>query len=231
MSRIKVLIVDDERSAREEIKRMLQQYTQFEIIGEAANAEDARSLIEKMQPELLFLDIQMPEESGFELLESLDKVPGVIFTTAFDQYALQAFEVNALDYLMKPIREERFAKAVLQVAQQIGRNTEPRVCISDRNQIFLFRWSEVFLIESMDNYARIYFGDKKIFLKSSLNRLEAKLDPQLFFRANRAQLINLQFIHTIDTLKDGKMMVILPNEQIITISSRRALKFRNKLRN
>jgi two-component SAPR family response regulator len=111
MNKIKVIVIDDERSSREELKRAIKKYQDLEMTGEAKNADEAKTLIETQRPDLIFLDIQMPERSGFDLLESLEEVPEVIFTTAFDQYAVQAFEISALDYLMKPIREERFTRA------------------------------------------------------------------------------------------------------------------------
>lgn len=112
MKKIKVVIVDDERLSREELKRALRLYEDFILIGEAENAYDAKDLIEKKMPDLIFLDIEMPERSGFDLLESLENVPEVLFITAHNQFAVQAFEVNALDYLLKPIRDERFSKAI-----------------------------------------------------------------------------------------------------------------------
>ena len=112
MKTYKTLIIDDERLAREEVKRALSNYPEFEVLGEAANAEEAIILIEKERPDLIFLDIHMPEKTGFDLLEELTMVPEVVFTTAYDQYAVQAFEVNALDYLVKPLREERFSKTI-----------------------------------------------------------------------------------------------------------------------
>jgi two-component system LytT family response regulator len=148
--------------------------------------------ITEKHPDLLFLDVQMPERSGFDLLESLNDVPEVIFTTAFDEYAVKAFEVNALDYLTKPIREERFAQAMEKVRQKLALQTiEPQIFVKDRQQYHFIKWSKVHLIESMDNYARLYFEEKNVFLKSSLNQLEEKLDAGTFFRINRSQIINL----------------------------------------
>ncbi|HMG08010.1 MAG TPA: response regulator, partial [Mucilaginibacter sp.] len=168
---MKVIIIDDERTARDEVKRLLENYSDFEIIGEAKDADEAKLLIKLKQPDLLFLDIQMPEKSGFDLLESLDKVPQVIFVTAFDQYAVKAFEVSAIDYLMKPVREERFAKAIEQVRLKAANTTaDSQIFVKDRQQYHFISWRKVYLIESMDNYARLYFDDKKVFLKSSLNQ-------------------------------------------------------------
>jgi two-component system LytT family response regulator len=165
MKKIRVLIIDDERAARNEIRRLLLKYRDFEIIAEAGNAEAAKLEIESKHPDLLFLDIQMPGRSGFDLLESLEVVPQVIFITAFDQYALKAFEVSALDYLMKPVREERFAKAIEQIRVKVSTATDTRkIFVKDRHQYYLISWDQVHLIESMDNYARLFYGNKNVFL-------------------------------------------------------------------
>jgi two-component system, LytTR family, response regulator len=229
MKKIRVIIIDDERNARNEIKRLLTDYPDLELIAEAQNADEAKNMIEEKQPDVLFLDIQMPEKSGFELLESLVHVPQVVFITAFDQYAVKAFEVSALDYLMKPVREERFAKAVEQVRQKLAAAQEDRLFVKDRNQYHFIRWSSVFLIESMDNYARLYFGDKKVFLKSSLNQLEMRLDESLFFRVNRAQLINTKFIAHIQTSPDGKAKIDLTTGDSVEVSERQWVKFKNMM--
>jgi two-component system LytT family response regulator len=226
MKKIRVLIIDDERAARSEIRRLLAGYPDFEIAGEAANADDALWIIEEQTPDLLFLDIQMPEKSGFDLLESLEQVPPVIFTTAYDQYALKAFEVSALDYLVKPIREERFEKALVQVRQRLGKaNPAGQIFVKDRQQYHFIQWSSVHLIESMDNYARIFFGDKNVFLKSSLNQLEEKLNSELFFRINRAQIVNRQYIQTITTV-DGRLKITISTGAQLEVSERQSAKFR-----
>jgi len=228
MKKIKTIIIDDERTARDEVKRLLENYADFEIVGEARNADDAKLLIELKQPDLLFLDIQMPEKSGFDLLESLDRVPQVIFITAFDQYAVKAFDVSAIDYLMKPVREERFAKAIEQVrAKASNTTTESQIFVKDRQQYHFISWSKVYLIESMDNYARLYFDDKKVFLKSSLNQLENKLDEAIFLRINRAQMINRHFIDKISVAPGGKMTISLKMGSVYEVSERQAVKLKN----
>ncbi|QEM14575.1 response regulator [Mucilaginibacter rubeus] len=223
---MRVLIIDDERAARNEVRRLLAGYPDFEIMGEAANADDALTIIAQQNPDLLFLDIQMPEKSGFDLLESLEQVPSVIFTTAYDQYAVKAFEVSALDYLVKPIREERFEKAITQARQRLGKaDSAGQIFVKDRQQYHFIQWSSVHLIESMDNYARIFFGDKNVFLKSSLNQLEAKLSDALFFRINRAQIINRQFIQAMTTT-DSRLKITLNTGTQLEVSERQSAKFR-----
>jgi len=228
MKKIAVIIIDDERSARNEIRTLLAGYPDFEILAEARNTDEAKALIGEKHPDLIFLDIQMPEGSGFELLESLINVPQVVFVTAFDQYAVKAFEISALDYLMKPVREERFAKAIEQARQKLAAAHEERIFVKDRNQYHFINWNSVFLIESMDNYARLYFDDKKVFLKSSLNQLEQRLNKDVFFRANRAQIINMQFIDKIHTAA-GKNHISLKTGDIIEASERQWVKFKNRM--
>lgn len=230
MKKLKVLIIDDERNAREEIKLLLKNYPEAEIIGEAKNADDAKEQIELKHPDLLFLDIQMPEKTGFDLLESLDNVPQVIFTTAYDQYAVKAFEVSAIDYLMKPIREERFAKAIEQLKVRSTKEKDDRIFVKNRQQYHFINWSDVHLVESMDNYARLYFGDKNVFLKSSLNQLEQKLDEAVFFRINRAQIINLKYIDKIIPLNNGKLKALLTTGDETEASDRQSVKLKKLMK-
>jgi len=226
MKKLRVLIIDDERNARAEVKKLVADYGELEVVGEAQNADDAKEQIEQKHPDLLFLDIQMPEKSGFDLLESLSKVPHVIFTTAYDQYAVKAFEVSALDYLVKPIREERFAKAMENLKHRITLPEEDRIFVKDRQQYYFVNWSDVHLVESMDNYARLFYGDKNVFLKSSLNLLEQKLDATVFFRINRAQIVNLKYIDKIMPAADGRLKLLLKNGDTLEVSDRQSVKLK-----
>ena len=230
MKKLSVMIIDDERNAREEVKKLLENYPELEIVGEAKNADEAKELIELKYPDLLFLDIQIPEKSGFDLLESLDKVPQIIFTTAYDQYAIKAFEVSALDYLMKPIREERFAKAMEQVKLKAIKPNDDRIFVKDRQQYHFISWSKVHLIESMDNYARLYFDDKNVFLKSSLNLLEQKLNEAVFFRINRAQIINLEYIEKIIPAPEGRLKLMLKTGDTLEASDRQSVKLKKLMK-
>jgi len=227
MKTMQVIVVDDERTARGEIRRLLENYPDFQVIGEAKNADEAKALIESKNPDLIFLDIQMPEKSGFELLESLAHVPQVIFTTAYDQYAVKAFEVSAIDYLMKPIREERFAKAIDQVRYRAATPDTGRVFVKDRQQYYFISWHKVHLIESMDNYARLNFDDKNVLLKSSLNQLEKKLSDTTFFRINRAQIINIQYIEKITTAPNGRLKIKLQTGDVLEASERQSVKLKS----
>lgn len=233
MRALKAIIVDDERLAREEIKRHLTGHPIIAVAGEAANITDAAALIHQLQPDLIFLDVQMGGGSGFDLLESLNIIPYVIFTTAFDQYAVQAFEVDAVDYLVKPIREERFAKAIERINSRILSNeekttTEQTLFVREGNRCHFINTNRIRWIESNGNYARIYFDEKKVLIKRSLNQLEKILDPLSFIRVNRTALINVNFITQIKPLPDGRLDVSLQNGQIFTVSARQSSALRNR---
>lgn len=235
MKTYKTIIIDDERLAREEVKRALSNYPEFEVLGEAANADEAIALIEKLQPDLLFLDIHMPEKSGFDLLEELTMVPDVVFTTAYDQYAVQAFEVNALDYLVKPLREERFAMTIEKIKAgfskpEVKKDPLPmhyKIFIKDGEQCHFIPLSDVRLIQSMDNYARLFFNEEKAMIKRSLNLLQEKLDPNVFFRINRSQIINTHYIKEIHPYFNNKLQITLTSGEKLEVSSRQSAKFKN----
>ena len=236
MSTYKTIIVDDERLAREEVKRALQNFPEFEIVGEAANVDTAIAIIEKEQPDIIFLDIHMPEKSGFDLLEELTTVSEVVFTTAYDQYAVKAFELNALDYLVKPLREERFAKTIEKVKVELVKKEEiktdvlpmhRKIFIKDGEKCHFIPLSEIHFIESLDNYARLYFGDQKAMIKRSLNLLEEKLDATVFFRVNRSQIINTHYIKEIHPHFNNKLQITLTTGETLEVSSRQSVKFKN----
>jgi two-component system, LytTR family, response regulator len=242
MNSIKVLVIDDERLAREELKRHLQNHTAFELVGEAADADEAAALITELKPDLLLLDIQMPGRSGFELLESLDWVPAVIFTTAFDAYAVKAFEINALDYLVKPIRDERFAMAVNRVKEQVakrqdtseqgGQDTsggeQQHLFMKEGDRYYMIKADEISLIESAGNYAKIYFNDHKVLIKKSLNQLEKTLDATVFFRVSRQEIINTTFISQMQALPNGQLAVKLKTGNTLTVSNRQSARLKHK---
>jgi two-component system LytT family response regulator len=235
MKTYKTVIIDDERLARQEVKRALVDYPEFVIVGEANNVDAAIPLIESEQPDLLFLDIHMPKKSGFDLLEELTTVPEVIFTTAYNQYAVKAFEVNALDYLVKPLREERFAKAIEKVRKELSEKEkiqEPfsmhhKIFIKDGEQCYFVPLTDIRLIKSLDNYAQLFFHDKKPMIKRSLNLLAEKLDPKVFFRINRSQIVNTEYIKEIHPYFKNKLQLILTTGEELEVSSRQSVKFKN----
>lgn len=239
----KALIIDDERLARNELKKLLLEFPEIEVVGEAANAAEGLEKIENLSPDLIFLDIQMPGKTGFDMLTELDSAPHVIFTTAYDEYALKAFEVNALDYLMKPVEPKRLADAIhkLQLAEEkelaatmAGIN---RGILSDKDQIFVkdgercwfVKLSEVRLFESVGNYAKVFFGVYKPLILKSLNALEERLDEKTFFRANRKHIVNLRMIEKIEPYFNGGLLLELQGGEKIEVSRRQAVKFKEMM--
>lgn len=240
---MKAIIVDDERLARNELKRLLENFPHIEVIAEASNTDEASALLETLQPDVLFLDIQMPGKTGFEWLESWDGyLPEVIFTTAFDEYALKAFEVNALDYVLKPIELARLSESIQKLEkkqiQQIRTTASPNHVLGAQDQIFVkdgercwfVRLDRVRLCESMGNYVRLFFDDQKPLVLKSLNALEERLDPKVFFRANRKHIINLNYIDKIEPWFSGGLQVTLSGKgEKIEISRRQSIRFKELL--
>lgn len=240
---MKTIIIDDERLARKELRKLLDKYELFDIVDECENADKAKASIEKHQPELIFLDIQMPGKNGFELLEDLDKVPPkVIFVTAYDEYALKAFEVSALDYLLKPVHPDRLEEAVNKLNQdqeEEGKDDKKKTPVRDRlgeeDQIFLkdgekcwfVTLKDVRMFESEGNYVRVYFNDNKPLILKSLNNLELRLDARTYFRANRKFIINLRWVDTIENWFNGGLLVKLKGGERVEISRRQASKFKD----
>ncbi len=236
---IKALIIDDERLARQELKSSLEPHKEIKIIDECGNAEDAHAKINKLKPDLIFLDIQMPGKDGFQLLEELDVVPEVIFVTAYDEHAIKAFEVNALDYVMKPIEEDRLSEAIKKVvdkrkieknAQQDVLTEDDQVFVKDGDRCWFVHLRNVRLFESEGNYVRVYFDNNKPLILKSLNNLNKRLDNKSFFRANRKHIINLKWVDNIETWFNGGLIVKLKeSEQQIEISRRQAAKLKEMM--
>jgi len=239
---MRALIVDDERLARKELLSLLAEYKDIEIVGEAVNVDDAIEKINQLQPDLLFLDIQMPGKTGFDLLEELEKAPNVIFTTAYDEYALKAFQVNALDYLLKPIQPERLKEAVTKMVKiqqkedaqenstefkKLGINDQ--VFVKDGERCWFVRLKDIRLFESDGNYIKIYFENFKPMIHKSLNALDERLDDRAFFRASRKHIINLNWVESIESWFNGGLMVMLKGGEKIEVSRRQAAKFKEMM--
>ncbi len=238
MKKIRAVIVEDSRLARNELKELVKNYPEIEIIGEAENVDSGFELINKTQPDLLFLDINMPEKDGFELLEMLDNVPITVFTTAFDEYAIKSFEYNALDYLLKPINPKRFAQAIEKVNSNLVEKEEKndkklnltsQIFIKDGEKCWLVKISDIYLFEVDGNYTKVFFNNEKAIINKSLNNIEEKLPLEFFFRANRNQIINIQYVKSIDPWFSGNLLVHLPKETKVEISRRQASNFKEKL--
>jgi two-component system LytT family response regulator len=238
----RAIIIDDERLARAEMRKLLSEFPEIEIVGEAAHSDEGRALIEETNPDVIFLDIQMPGKTGFQMLEELDHLPRVIFTTAYDEFALRAFEVNALDYLLKPIDSARLSEAIQKLdlaeereASQVSLG--PRTLLTEHDQVFVkdgekcwfVRLSEIRLFESAGNYAKVYFGPNKPLILKSLNALEERLDERMFFRANRKHIVNLRMIERVEPYFNGGLLLEIPGGEKIEVSRRQAVKFKEMM--
>jgi len=241
---IKAIIIDDERLARNELKKLLIDFPEIEVIAEAANASEGIERIENLNPELVFLDIQMPGKTGFDMLSELDRIPHVIFTTAYDEYALKAFEVNALDYLVKPVEPKRLADAIQKLHLQDDRDhnhvstiNQNHSVLSESDQVFVkdgercwfVKLSEIRLFESVGNYAKVYFGTHKPLILKSLNALEERLDEKTFFRANRKHIVNLRLIDKIEPYFNGGLLLEMKGGEKIEVSRRQTVKFKEMM--
>lgn len=243
MPQVKAIIIDDERLARNELKKLLQDHPEVEIIDEAANANEGIAKIEQLNPDLIFLDIQMPGKTGFDLLEEIEKAPKVIFTTAYDEYAIKAFEVNALDYLLKPIEPKRLTDSLQKFQEEIQKekaDTNPiamRTNLTENDQVFVkdgercwfVKLGEIRLFESVGNYAKVYFSNNKPLILKSLNALEERLDERMFFRANRKHIINLRWIEKIEPYFNGGLLIDLKGGEKIEVSRRQTVKFKEMM--
>jgi two-component system LytT family response regulator len=241
---MKAIIIDDERLARAELRKLLQEFPEIEVIDEAANADEGAQKIDAINPDLIFLDIQMPGKTGFDLLAELDRAPQVIFTTAYDEYALKAFEVNALDYLLKPVEPKRLADAITKL-HNLESATHPhpfspdasRTLLTEADQVFVkdgercwfVKLSEIRLFESVGNYAKVFFGQHKPLILKSLNALEERLDEKTFFRANRKHIVNLRLIDKIEPYFNGGLLLELKGGEKIEVSRRQTVKFKEMM--
>ncbi len=232
---MKALVVDDEPLARRELRRLLAAFPSVQVVGEAGNIDEARERIEALSPDVVFLDIQMPGGTGFDLLTQLDRVPRIVFTTAYDQYAVKAFDVNALDYLLKPIEPERLAMAIAKIRESASRESPAsgesplvQLFIKDGPRCWFVPLREVSLFTSEGNYARLHWGKERPLLGRSLTSLERKLDAKRFFRANRAQIVNLDFIQAVEAGEGGRLHLQLRDGPEIEVSRRQASEFKER---
>lgn len=238
------IIIDDERLARNELKKMLALHPEIEVVGEAANADEGLNLINELTPDLILLDVQMPVKTGFDLLQELERLPAVIFTTAYDEYAIRAFEVNALDYLLKPIDPKRLSDAVqkfLAIDEKemlfSENRSEIRLSLSESDQVFVkdgekcwfVKLADIRLFESVGNYARVFFGPNKPLILKSLNSLEERLDPRTFFRANRKHIVNLRMIERVEPFFNGGLLLEIKGGEKIEVSRRQAVRFKEMM--
>jgi two-component system LytT family response regulator len=246
-SPLRTLIVDDERLARRELQRLLEPLDAVEVVGEAAHADEAEEAIQDLALDLLLLDVQMPGDSGFDLLERLDAVPHVVFVTAYDEYAIKAFEVNALDYLVKPVEPDRLKAAIETVRDRAADGetgpqavtaeedepttltAEDQVFVKDGKQCWFVRLADVRLFEAAGNYTRLYFGREQPLIHRSLSYLEDRLDADQFFRASRQHILNLDRIDDVTRWSKEKLKATLDDGTEVELSRRRSREFREQL--
>jgi len=243
---MKALLIDDEPLARAEMRRLLLAHPDIEIVGEAADADEARIAIKRTDPDLLFLDIQMPEETGFDLLASLsDRVPPVIFSTAFDQHAVRAFEFGALDYLVKPVEPERLALALDRVRNQqpVAESAdasvpaqpppqlapEEKVFVRHDDRCWFVPLSTIRGFESDGNSVKLWLADATPSLHRSLAQIEERLPAEMFFRANRTQIVNLKSVERVEPWFSGTLKATITGGRTVELSRRQSQLFRDQL--
>jgi two-component system LytT family response regulator len=243
---LNILLVDDSRLARTELRHLLQAFPDVTVVGEARHADEARAQIQALRPDLLLLDVQMPGQTGFELLASLEAAPHVIFTTAYDEYALQAFAVNALDYLLKPVQETRLAAALAKARTQLAKaapaptspaEEAPQTLLAAQDQVFVkdgercwfVKLADIKLFEINGSYTRIHFEQHRPLIPRTLQQLEARLDPKVFFRANRQQIINLKWIASIEPWFSNTLKLTLRDGPEVEVSRQQSVRFRELL--
>ncbi len=238
---IRTMIIDDEPLARERVKRFLRDEDEIEIIGECSNGVDAVGAIKEKKPDLVFLDIQMPEKNGFEVIRSLSGkyLPTVVFVTAYNQYALQAFDVHALDYLLKPFTRERLHRAVMRAREQIdgkrfGRIDErltsliadlktekkylERLVVKTTGRVFFLKSDEIDWIEAAGNYVKLHVGRETHMIRETMNGIETKLDPDRFLRIHRSTVVHIDRIKELHPMFSGDYAVILRDGTELALS-------------
>jgi two-component system LytT family response regulator len=233
------LLVDDERLARREMRRLLEVHADVTVVGEAADADEAAARLSELAVDVMFLDVQMPGATGFDLLERLPRVPFVVFTTAFDAYAVRAFEVNAFDYLLKPIKAERLAAALDKVRKALAaapaaaaarvRPSSDRVFVRDGERCWIVALADITLFEGEGNYTRLHFDGNRPLIRASLSALEERLDPSVFFRANRRHIVNLRTVKAVEDLGDDTYAISLRNGMHVPVSRRQSRRLRENL--
>jgi len=242
---IRVLIADDEPLAREKVRELLAQRDDVEIAGEARDGEEALRMIIESAPDLLLLDVQMPGLDGFEVLAELDaqQTPAVVFITAYDEYAVRAFEVRALDYLVKPFHRARFhaavdraiakptdADAIRALLAEIQRPSLTRFVVRSADAIYFVPAAEVLWIESAGNYVRLHAGSGEHVVRTTLRELETRLDPQVFVRVHRSAVVNLEFVKKLEPYFHGEFVITLKDGSQLTSSRSHSARLRELLR-
>jgi two-component system LytT family response regulator len=236
-SKVRTIIVDDEELARERLRSLLEREKEIEIVGEAGDGKSAVELIDSEKPDLVFLDVQMPELNGFEVLQNLTHRPNVVFVTAHDKFALKAFDVHAVDYLLKPFDKERFQMAlkralekvkskssegdkIAAVLEEVKPPSKPveRLMVKTEGRVLLIRIEELDWVEAADNYVNLHVGTEAHLMRETMNALEGKLPPDKFMRISRSTIVNLERIKELQPMFHGEYVVILKNGTKLTLS-------------
>lgn len=235
---MKAIIIDDERLARQELKNLLSAYKEIEIIAECSDAIQAKEKINELKPDVIFCDIQMPGKSGLELAEEISGAVDVVFITAHDEHAIKAFELNAFDYLLKPVQSQRLAEtikklSIKETSTKVDNNSpltnNDMVFIKDGEKCWFVKLSDIRLFESEGNYVRVYFETFRPLILRSLNSLESRLNEKEFFRASRKHIINLNFIASVESWFNGGLNVKLKDGKEVEISRRQAVKLKDMM--
>jgi two-component system LytT family response regulator len=250
--KIQALIVDDERLARKRIRSLLKNERDVEVVGECADGAEALAAIRKQNPDLVFLDVQMPEMDGFQVLQSVgaDQMPAVVFVTAYDKYALRAFEVHALDYLLKPFDEDRFGEALRRAKDQVlgssngdlhdrllaliehlrsGERYVDRLLVKASGRVLFLKTEDIDWIEAAGNYVRLHVGRESHLLRETMNTIETKLDPARFLRIHRSTIVNLDRIKEMQPWFSGEYVVLLKDGTELRLSRGYRDKFDERL--
>lgn len=238
MGRIRTLIVDDEDLARERLRSLLEREPEIELVAEAGDGKSALEAIQKHRPQLLFLDVQMPELDGFEVIEALpeDERPNVVFVTAHDKFALKAFDVHAVDYLLKPFDRERFQTALQRALEKIRTQSAPpdlgeliedakparkavdRLLVKTEGRVLLVKVDTIDWVEAADNYVNLHVGNESHLMRETMNSLERRLPPEKFMRISRSAIVNLERIKELQPMFHGEYVVILKDGSKLTLS-------------
>jgi two-component system LytT family response regulator len=235
---MKAIIIDDERLARQELKNLLATYKEIEIIAECSDAIQAKEKINELKPDVIFCDIQMPGKTGLELVEEISGALDVVFVTAYDEHAIKAFELNAFDYLLKPVQPQRLAETIKKLSIKETSNKSDNnspltindmVFIKDGEECWFVKLSDIRLFESEGNYVRVYFETFRPLILRSLNSLESRLNEKEFFRASRKHIINLNFIASVESWFNGGLNVKLKDGKEVEISRRQAVKLKDMM--
>jgi two-component system, LytTR family, response regulator len=228
---MRVVLVEDSKLARTELVNLLQKNPDVQIIAEAENGQQAIELINKHQPDLIFLDIHLTDMDGFDVLNTISTIPQVIFTTAYDEYAIKSFEYNTIDYLLKPIRSSRLEAALQKVKLEKNKPLmlENSIFINDSNKYYIAQMKDIELFHTNGNYTQVFFKGKSPILNKSLNQIEGRIDPSIYVRINRQEIVNIHHITQIEKWFKGKLKLTITSGKTVVVSERQSVYLKRML--